>query len=68
MERWRDLEQRMLSYGGDMPADLLARVDEVESWLSGRESDAAGGAVQWMNRLLGLPEHSGLTAVAPGWT
>ena len=41
MERWRDLEQRMLSYGGDMPADLLARVDEVESWLSGRESDAA---------------------------
>jgi N-acetyl-gamma-glutamyl-phosphate reductase len=29
---------------------------------------AAGGAVQWMNRLLGLPEHSGLTAVAPGWT
>jgi N-acetyl-gamma-glutamyl-phosphate reductase len=29
---------------------------------------AAGGAVQWMNRLFGLPEHSGLTAVAPGWT
>ena len=41
MERWRDLEQRMLSYGGDMPGDLLARVDEVEAWLSARESDAA---------------------------
>jgi N-acetyl-gamma-glutamylphosphate reductase len=29
---------------------------------------AAGGAVQWMNRLFGLPEHTGLTAPAPGWT
>jgi N-acetyl-gamma-glutamyl-phosphate reductase common form len=29
---------------------------------------AAGGAVQWMNRLFGLPETEGLTACAPGWT
>ena len=29
---------------------------------------AAGGAVQWMNRLWGLPETAGLTACAPGWT
>jgi N-acetyl-gamma-glutamyl-phosphate reductase len=29
---------------------------------------AAGGAVQWMNRLLGLPETAGLTAPAAGWT
>jgi N-acetyl-gamma-glutamyl-phosphate reductase len=29
---------------------------------------AAGGAVQWMNRLYGLPESAGLTAPAPGWT
>ncbi len=29
---------------------------------------AAGGAVQWMNRLFGLPETSGLLAPAPGWT
>lgn len=28
---------------------------------------AAGGAVQWMNRLLGLPETAGLAAPAPGW-
>lgn len=28
---------------------------------------AAGGAVQWMNRLLGLPESAGLAAPAPGW-
>ena len=29
---------------------------------------AAGGAVQWMNRLWDLPETTGLTAAAPGWT
>ena len=28
---------------------------------------AAGGAVQWMNRLWGLPETSGLHTAAPGW-
>ena len=28
---------------------------------------AAGGAVQWMNRLWGLPETAGLLAAAPGW-
>ncbi|TLY79188.1 MAG: N-acetyl-gamma-glutamyl-phosphate reductase [Gammaproteobacteria bacterium] len=29
---------------------------------------AAGGAVQWMNRIYGLPETAGLTTPAPGWT
>ncbi len=29
---------------------------------------AAGGAVQWMNRMFDLPETTGLTAPAPGWT
>ncbi len=29
---------------------------------------AAGGAIQWMNRLLGFDETDGLTAPAPGWT
>ena len=29
---------------------------------------AAGGAVQWMNRLLGFGESTGLSAPAPGWT
>ena len=29
---------------------------------------AAGGAMQWMNRLLGFGEAEGLTAPAPGWT
>ena len=29
---------------------------------------AAGGAIQWMNRLHGLPENTGLTMPAIGWT
>jgi N-acetyl-gamma-glutamyl-phosphate reductase common form len=29
---------------------------------------AAGGALQWMNRLLGLAETAGLTQPPPGWT
>jgi N-acetyl-gamma-glutamyl-phosphate reductase len=29
---------------------------------------AAGGAVQWMNRQLGFPEHTGLRAPAVAWT
>jgi N-acetyl-gamma-glutamyl-phosphate reductase len=29
---------------------------------------AAGGGVQWMNRLLGFDERTGLSAPAPGWT
>ena len=29
---------------------------------------AAGGCVQWMNRLLGMDETAGLDAPAPGWT
>lgn len=29
---------------------------------------AAGGAVQWMNRLWQLPETTGLAAAPPGWT
>ncbi len=41
LESWRELEQRMLSYGGEMPGDLLARVDEAEAWLAARQSDAA---------------------------
>jgi N-acetyl-gamma-glutamyl-phosphate reductase len=28
---------------------------------------AAGGAVQWLNRKLGLADHEGLTATAAGW-
>jgi N-acetyl-gamma-glutamyl-phosphate reductase len=40
----------------------------VMSVLDNLNKGAAGGAVQWMNRLLGFPETAGLTAPAPGWT
>ncbi|MEO6080120.1 MAG: N-acetyl-gamma-glutamyl-phosphate reductase [Steroidobacteraceae bacterium] len=40
----------------------------VMSVLDNLNKGAAGGAVQWMNRLLGLPETAGLTAPATGWT
>jgi N-acetyl-gamma-glutamyl-phosphate reductase len=40
----------------------------VMSVLDNLTKGAAGGAVQWMNRLLSLPETAGLTAPAAGWT
>jgi N-acetyl-gamma-glutamyl-phosphate reductase common form len=40
----------------------------VMAVLDNLNKGAAGGAVQWMNRLLGLPEITGLTMPAPGWT
>jgi N-acetyl-gamma-glutamyl-phosphate reductase common form len=40
----------------------------VMSVLDNLNKGAAGGAMQWMNRLLGLDETTGLTTPAPGWT
>jgi N-acetyl-gamma-glutamyl-phosphate reductase len=40
---------------------VMAAIDNLDK-------GAAGGAVQWMNRLLGFDETAGLTAPAPGWT
>jgi N-acetyl-gamma-glutamyl-phosphate reductase common form len=40
----------------------------VTSVLCNLNKGAAGGAMQWMNRLLSLPETAGLTAPAVGWT
>jgi N-acetyl-gamma-glutamyl-phosphate reductase common form len=40
----------------------------VMSVLDNLNKGAAGGAMQWMNRLLGYDETLGLTAPAPGWT
>ena len=44
------------------------RTIAVMSAIDNLAKGAAGGAVQWMNRLLGLDETAGLTAPAPGWT
>jgi N-acetyl-gamma-glutamyl-phosphate reductase common form len=40
----------------------------VMAVLDNLNKGAAGGAIQWMNRLLGLAETTGLTTPAPGWT
>jgi N-acetyl-gamma-glutamyl-phosphate reductase common form len=44
------------------------RTVAVMSVVDNLNKGAAGGAVQWMNRLFGFAETSGLTAAAPGWT
>ena len=44
--------------------DTLAVMCAIDNLCKG----AAGGALQWMNRLFRLPESAGLTAPAPGWT
>jgi N-acetyl-gamma-glutamyl-phosphate reductase len=44
------------------------RTIAVMSVLDNLVKGAAGGALQWMNRLLGFDEMDGLTAPAPGWT
>jgi N-acetyl-gamma-glutamyl-phosphate reductase len=40
----------------------------VMSAIDNLNKGAAGGAVQWLNRLLGFPEGAGLGAPAAGWT
>ena len=45
-------------------SDTVVVMSTIDNLVKG----AAGGAIQWMNRLWGLPETAGLTAAAPGWT
>ncbi|MCP5093168.1 MAG: N-acetyl-gamma-glutamyl-phosphate reductase [Gammaproteobacteria bacterium] len=47
--------------GGDESVVVMSVIDNLVK-------GAAGGAMQWMNRLWGLPETAGLLASAPGWT
>jgi N-acetyl-gamma-glutamyl-phosphate reductase len=44
------------------------RTVAVMSVVDNLNKGAAGGAVQWMNRMLGFEETEGLLAPAPGWT
>ena len=44
--------------------DSLVVMSAIDNLVKG----AAGGAVQWMNRLWQLPETAGLITAAPGWT
>jgi N-acetyl-gamma-glutamyl-phosphate reductase len=51
-----------------LSASANGRTVAVMCVLDNLTKGAAGGAVQWMNRLFDLPETSGLLAPAPGWT
>jgi N-acetyl-gamma-glutamyl-phosphate reductase len=51
-----------------LSAVASGRTVAVMCVLDNLNKGAAGGAVQWMNRIFGLPETAGLTACAPGWT
>jgi N-acetyl-gamma-glutamyl-phosphate reductase len=51
-----------------LSAAANGRTVAVMSVVDNLNKGAAGGAVQWMNRLFKLPETAGLTAPAPGWT
>jgi N-acetyl-gamma-glutamyl-phosphate reductase common form len=44
------------------------RTVAVMSVLDNLTKGAAGGAVQWINRMFGWPDATGLAAPAPGWT
>jgi len=44
--------------------DSIVVMSTIDNLVKG----AAGGAIQWMNRLWNLPETAGLTAASPGWT
>ncbi len=53
-------------------AEIGVAVDDdvvlVMSTIDNLVKGAAGGAMQWMNRLWDLPDSTGLEAVAPAWT
>jgi N-acetyl-gamma-glutamyl-phosphate reductase len=44
--------------------DTVVVMSAIDNLVKG----AAGGAMQWMNRLFGQPDTAGLTGIPPGWT
>ena len=44
--------------------DTVVVMSAIDNLVKG----AAGGAMQWMNRLFGQPDAAGLTTIPPGWT
>jgi N-acetyl-gamma-glutamyl-phosphate reductase len=51
-----------------LSASCSGRTVAVTCAIDNLTKGAAGGAVQWMNRMFALPETAGLAACAPGWT
>lgn len=68
----REAAPRVKEVAGSNYAQLSAVSDgrsvAVMCVLDNLTKGAAGGAVQWMNRLYGLAETTGLTAPAAGWS
>ena len=54
----------MAQIGIESAGDTVVVMCAIDNLVKG----AAGGAVQWMNRLFSLPDTAGLTTVAPAWT
>lgn len=67
-DREPHIKQVVASNHAALRASTNGRSLAVMSVLDNLTKGAAGGAVQWMNRLHGLPEDAGLAASAPGWT
>lgn len=67
-ERAPHLKEIVSSNYARLSAASDGRTVVVMSVVDNLTKGAAGGAVQWLNRLLGLPEATGLTAPAAGWT
>jgi N-acetyl-gamma-glutamyl-phosphate reductase len=54
----------MAEVGIAVSGDTVVAMSAIDNLVKG----AAGGAMQWMNRLFGQPDTAGLTAIPPGWT
>ncbi len=54
----------MAEVGVAVSGDTVVAMSAIDNLVKG----AAGGAVQWMNRLFGHPDAAGLTGIPPGWT
>lgn len=67
-ERAPRVKEVVTSNYAHLSAAANGRTVAVMCVLDNLNKGAAGGAVQWMNRMFGLPETAGLTAPAPGWT
>ena len=58
------IASNMCEVGLSLGDDTVVVMSAIDNLMKG----AAGGAVQWMNRLFDKPETAGLTAVSPAWT
>ena len=67
-ERAPHLKEIVASNYARLSAASDGRTVVVMSVIDNLTKGAAGGAVQWLNRLLGFAEVTGLTAPAAGWT